>query len=85
MLVRKNQREDARLAVVVGKRNAKRAVDRHRIKRLFRESFRVHQHQLAGHDVLLLLRRLPPSAPTSVARQQLDFLWDKLLAKLPQD
>ena len=43
-----------RLGVAIGKRHAKRAVDRNRIKRVVRESFRAVRPQLAGHDVVVV-------------------------------
>jgi ribonuclease P protein component len=46
----------ARLGLVVAKKHLKRAVDRNRFKRLVRESFRSHQEQLAGLDVVVLAR-----------------------------
>lgn len=46
----------ARLGLVVAKKHLKRAVDRNRFKRLVRESFRAHQQQLEGLDVVVLAR-----------------------------
>jgi|GEM_PF-3976772 len=42
----------ARLGMAVAKKCAKRAVDRNRLKRLARESFRQHKHSLAGFDIV---------------------------------
>jgi ribonuclease P protein component len=47
----------ARLGVVVGKRVAALAVDRNYLKRLVRETFRHHQRELAGFDLLVRPRR----------------------------
>jgi ribonuclease P protein component len=46
----------ARLGSAVSLRNAGGAVPRNRIKRLIRESFRQHQHMLAGWDLVVLVR-----------------------------
>ena len=47
-----------RLGVVAGKRTFRRAVDRARVKRLLRESFRLNRYRLTGQvDVLLVARR----------------------------
>ena len=48
---------NARLGLVVAKKNVRLAVDRNRIKRLIRESFRRRQHSLEGIDVIVLARR----------------------------
>ena len=57
---------DARLGLIIGKRQAKRAVERHveevekfigkgRVKRALRETFRSHQHALPAFDVVVQL------------------------------
>lgn len=45
----------ARLGMIVGKRQAKRAVDRNRIKRALREAFRTRASLLSGLDVVVQL------------------------------
>ena len=47
----------ARLGLVVAKKNVRLAVDRNRVKRLIRESFRRRQHLLEGIDIIVLARR----------------------------
>lgn len=54
MLARANGLPWARLGLVISGRCARRAVDRHRLKRLVRESFRLHQGRLAGLDVVVI-------------------------------
>jgi len=46
-----------RLALVVPKRLAKRAVDRNHVRRLAREAFRQRQAELGGQDFVLRLTR----------------------------
>lgn len=43
----------ARLGVAVSKRFVAQAVDRNRLKRIVRESFRLHAAGLADHDVIV--------------------------------
>lgn len=43
-----NQRPYSRLGIVISKKLVKAAYRRNRIKRILRESFRLHQHQLSG-------------------------------------
>ena len=47
-----------RLGMVINKRNCKLAVDLNRIKRIIREQFRLHQHQLSGIDLVVALQSL---------------------------
>jgi ribonuclease P protein component len=51
-----NDSDTARLGLVVAKKNAKLAVQRNRLKRLLRESFRHHQHALRGVDIVALVK-----------------------------
>ncbi len=58
---------DARLGLVVGKKQAPRAVTRNLVKRLAREAFRLRRAEFAGWDILLRLharfdRKAMPSA-----------------------
>lgn len=59
VLARKNELGHPRLGLAVSKKCAKRAVDRNRIKRLFRESFRINQHKLPSVDIIAMCK---PSA-----------------------
>lgn len=64
----------ARLGIVVGKRVAKRAVDRSLLKRLVRETFRRQQHELGGFDVLVRPRRVLSGHEVVSAREELRAL-----------
>lgn len=44
----------ARLGLAVTKRNIPKAVERNRLRRIIRESFRVHGGQLKGFDIVVL-------------------------------
>jgi ribonuclease P protein component len=52
--VRENGGLVARLGLVVAKKKLARAVHRNRVKRHVRESFREHQHDLFGFDVIVM-------------------------------
>jgi len=69
----------ARLGLAIAKKRARRAVDRNRIKRVARESFRHARHRLVGHDVVLLNRDAACSGSSAELRRSLDALWSRLL------
>ena len=48
-----NEGTTPRLGIVVGKRAIRRAVDRNRLKRAIRESFRNAQHRLPSMDIVI--------------------------------
>jgi len=59
VLARENSLDHARLGLAISKKCAKKAVDRNRIKRLFRESFRLNQYTLPSVDIIVMCK---PSA-----------------------
>ncbi len=56
LLIGKKQLHRPRLGFAIAKKQLKRAVDRNRIKRLIRESFRRHQKKLPNHDIVAMVR-----------------------------
>jgi len=56
VLARPSGRQQARLGLAVPRRQIRKAVERNRVKRLVRESFRHHQAMLEGLDVVVLVR-----------------------------
>jgi len=64
----------ARLGIVVGKRVARRAVDRGYLKRLVRETFRREQKGLAGFDLLVRPRRIVLRSEVIAAADELRAL-----------
>lgn len=67
----------ARLGIAVSKRAVSKAVSRNRLRRLIRESFRRHQHALAGFNVVVQIRR----DDESITLASLDQQWQRFLAK----
>ena len=78
ILYRENQCASARLGMAVAKKVAKRAVDRNRLKRLARESFRQHKQSLAGFDIVLLARPASLSASNEVLFKSLRKHWSRV-------
>ncbi|MGV6810251.1 MAG: ribonuclease P protein component [bacterium] len=65
----------ARLGLAIAKKCAKRAVDRNRIKRLIRESFRVQQATLPAVDIVVLCRPNILQLNNAQILNQLDKQW----------
>jgi len=80
VLFKKNQHCYGRLGLIVGKRVAKSAVTRNRIKRIIRESFRFNQRQLNGVDVIVIARQQCDELSKADLRKGVDQLWEKLQA-----
>lgn len=72
----------ARLGLAIAKKRARRAVDRNRIKRVARESFRHARASLAGHHVVVMNRDAAATASAAELRAALDALWRRL-ARVP--
>ena len=80
MRYRVNELGHARLGLAISKRVSKRAVERNRIKRLLRESFRRVRHQLPPVDLMVMAREQAAGVPGSILLGEIDGLWKKLLA-----
>ena len=61
-----------RLGLAITKKKVKRAHERNRIKRLTREYFRLHQHELPGQiDMLLTIKQFSDDVQNDVIVEQL--------------
>ncbi len=74
---------DARLGLAVSRKVDTRAVERNRIKRIVRESFRCVARHLPSGDALIVARREAAGADAADLRRDLESLWRRLAA-LPQ-
>ena len=81
ILYKSNQRSNARLGLMVGKRVAPLAVARNRIKRVIRESFRANQKKLIGLDCIVIARQQCDTLNTLQLRQGMDQLWERLITQ----
>ena len=73
-----NDKPSCRLGQAVSRRVSKRAVDRNRIKRLVRESYRHALSDLPGVDILLIARSSAANTSANDLRNDLAALWKKL-------
>lgn len=71
----------SRLGLIISKKKLKRAVDRNRVKRIARESFRFKQSHMIGLDILVLSRNDLASLSNRELRNMFDHLWLKIIQK----
>ncbi|WP_334223829.1 ribonuclease P protein component [Thiosocius teredinicola] len=69
----------ARLGLAIAKKQARRAVDRNRLKRLIRETFRHQQAALAGYDFVVMTRTTGRGADNERLRASLQRLFMKAI------
>jgi ribonuclease P protein component len=69
----------ARLGLAISKRVSKRAVERNRIKRLVRESFRRVRDRLPPIDLMVMAREQAAATPGPQLLAELETLWAKLI------
>lgn len=79
VLAAPNEVKNARLGIIVAKRNVARAIDRNRIRRLIREQFRNSQSKLMGLDIVVLARCNLIEEDKPKAIERLKKQWDDLL------
>lgn len=73
-----NATGSARLGLAISKQVSKRAVERNRIKRLVRESFRRARHGLPAVDLVVMARAQAAGRDGSYLLAQMNELWEKL-------
>jgi ribonuclease P protein component len=78
VLFKANHKQHARLGLIVGKRASKFAYDRNKIKRVIRESFRLHQDKLKGFDVVVIAKTSCSKQDKAILREGINALWEKL-------
>lgn len=67
-----------RLGLAISKKNAKRAIDRNRIKRVIRESFRLNQSNLPSADFVAMAKPVTKSVSNAELFKSLDNHWNRL-------
>jgi ribonuclease P protein component len=80
-LARPNNKAGPRLGLVIAKKNAKHAVQRNRIKRIARETFRLQQHKLDSIDTIILARRGLDKIDNAALKLMFNQLWRQLQKK----
>ena len=82
LILAKLSRSDApRLGLVIAKKNVRLAVNRNRLKRLIRETFRTKQHNLPAIDAIVLARRGTENLSNQELINILNDLWKRVAKK----
>ncbi|SEG84546.1 ribonuclease P protein component [Marinobacterium lutimaris] len=70
-----------RIGFVISKKNIRRAVKRNRVRRIIRESFRLHQHELPAVDIVILARRGLDTLDNPELHRMIERCWSRLIKK----
>ena len=77
-LAKITEQPKSRLGLVVAKKKVRRAHERNRIKRIARESFRLHQQEIDLLDIVVMPKLGIEAVPNVELHQQLQVAWQKL-------
>ena len=80
VLATPNDRDTARIGLIISRRTARKAVERNRIKRQIRESFRHWQSRLDRLDIVVIARSGIASQSNRILALSLERIWKRLMA-----
>ena len=78
LLFRENRLGFTRLGMVIAKKAVGQSVDRNRIRRIIRESFRLSRRGLPEVDLIILARHDIKTFPIADLTQKVSKLWQRL-------
>lgn len=78
LLAKNNELDHPRLGLVIGKKNVRLSVERNRIKRQIRESFRHHQIQIGSFDIVVIARKGIDNQLNQELSLNLEKLWKRI-------
>lgn len=81
ILVTPNSDNNNRLGLAIAKKRVKLAVQRNRIKRQIRESFRLNQHNLPHIDIVVMVKSGTDKLENKEINQQLEKIWRKIIQR----
>jgi ribonuclease P protein component len=83
VLARRNQLTWGRLGLAIARKQVRQAVDRNRLKRLARESFRLDSQSVVGLDCIVLARKGVAEATNAELLRSLARHWQFLARRCP--
>ncbi len=81
ILITPNCNNKTRLGLAIAKKRVKLAVQRNRIKRQIRESFRLNQHNLPHIDMVVMVKSGTDKLENKEINQQLEKIWRKVIQR----
>ena len=81
ILVSPNSDQKNRLGLAIAKKRVKLAVQRNRIKRQIRESFRLNQHNLPHIDIVVMVKSGTDKLENSEINRQIEKIWRKVIQR----
>ncbi|HQV41455.1 MAG: ribonuclease P protein component [Moraxellaceae bacterium] len=81
LLIRPNGLDHPRLGLVIAKKKVRLSVERNRLKRTVRDSFRRHQATLPAVDIIFMARNDLGSLVSADLAMQLEKSWKRLIRK----
>jgi ribonuclease P protein component len=84
LLARDNALDHPRLGLVIGKKSVKLSVERNRLKRQIRESFRHNLELLAGWDIVIVAKKGLGDLENEELSHQFGKLWKRLARSRPR-
>ncbi|NQY33883.1 MAG: ribonuclease P protein component [Alteromonadaceae bacterium] len=81
ILITPNLDQRNRLGLAIAKKRVKLAVQRNRIKRQIRESFRLNQHNLPHIDIVVMVKSGTDKLDNSEINRQLEKIWRKVIQR----
>ncbi|MGA1073094.1 MAG: ribonuclease P protein component [Pseudohongiellaceae bacterium] len=85
LLATASQARRPRLGLVIAKKNVSKAVQRNRLKRVLRESFRLRQSEIPLIDIVVLARKDADKLAPLELRKMIDRLIDELILREMKD
>lgn len=77
VLCRENDSDIARLGLAISRKHCRQATGRNRIKRIVRESFRQHQAEIAGLDVVVINQSAAAAATNRALFESMAAHWQR--------